>query len=225
MPSTLRHENAPPYDLDEYFAFIESSDELDPKAETELPDWWRRVVGERGRKDRPAPDHLVWIDCVHARLFEELPWRDEICPIGDPDAAERRRQQIRELDPGMLVVAPLLLTRRFAIEGLLLADLGEAAWHRVRLGLVGEIPTVMAPDFDLDPQFSRWVYFERYMTCSKSERRSLENVFNLNFLPDATLDGLLGTPGAVPPLGLGGGSGEPECGEAGWEPRDDHLVL
>ena len=218
MPAPGRQDYLwPDYDADEYLAFVESSDDLDPKNhEVKLPEWWERIVAERERLDRPEPDHLIWLDCVHARSFEALPWRDEACAIGDEVAAARRRQQIIELAP-QLIVAPLLVTRRFSAEGLLLADLGEAAWHRVRLGKSGVIPTVIAPDFDLEPDSCRWVYFTYHSTCTEPERLGLENVFNLNFLPEATLGGERGGPRETPPPDGGGGPGKGTLTLADWQ--------
>ena len=190
-------------------AFVESSDDLDPDYfEQKEPEWWQRILNERGRLERPTPDHLVWLDCVHARSFMQLPWREDACEIGDAGAAARRREQIKSLDPSILIVAPLLITRRFAAEGLLLVELGEAAWHRVKLDEHGDIPTVIAPDFDLEAEYCRWVYFDHRAKCSEPERATLQNVFNLNFLPEAELGGERGGPRQAPPTDRGGGPGK-----------------
>jgi hypothetical protein len=188
MALTIGHHiPLPQYRADEFFAFVESSDDFDPDAKNQPPEWWRRINVERIRRGRPSPDHLIWLDCISADAFGSLPWRDELCEINDREQALRRRSQINDIDASALVVAPLLLSRTFKEEAELIAGFGEAAWHLVRLGPDGPIPTLVAPAFEVETAESRTLTFEYGAVSTDPERASLTNVFNFNFLPDADL--------------------------------------
>jgi len=195
------------YGADDYFAFIESSDDFDaPDPKVGVPDWWARLADDRRRDDRPVPDHLIWLDCIRAQSFLALPWRDEPCRINQEDDSVRRRSQLLDIPATAFVVAPLLLSRHFDDEFNLIGSLQKADWHLIRLGLEPGIPTVIAPDFDLEPGTRQWRYFEHHAECTEPEQAGLTNVFNFNFIADWTLgEDERGAPD-TPPEGPDGGS-------------------
>ncbi|MBS1994776.1 MAG: hypothetical protein JSS86_00640 [Cyanobacteria bacterium SZAS LIN-2] len=177
------------YGDDEYFAFIESFDEFAwPEETSDGPSWWHVIGEERERQKRPPATHLVWLDCVVARWFWNLDWREEPCEIGDAAQAAIRRSLILDLPKENFRVAPLFLSTELKEEYVLMANLAEADWHRVRLGPGAGIPTLIAPSYDLIPAQPGSVSFEYGSLCSEPERPALRNVFNLNFIPYAGFD-------------------------------------
>jgi len=175
-----------PYHPQEYFAFVEDDDSIDPSV-FEVPEdqWWAPILRERRQLDLDTPARLVWLDCISANYFSSIPWRDEICQVGNPAQSERRRRFIQEMDPTQFVIAPLFLSTEE-----LQKDFDESDWHRVTIGLDGGFPVLVSPDYDFgiegappDVQFLR---YEK--ECSEPERVSLRRVFNLNFLPDAHIE-------------------------------------
>lgn len=181
MPDTDKQRS---YSAQEYFAFVEDDEWLNSGAFEKVgQQWWAPIVLERARRDLDVPARLVWLDCVSANYFMSLPWRDEICQIGNPQQSERRRRFINELDPSQFLIVPLFLSAK-ELE----TSLDEADWHRVWIDKEAGLPILASADYDFEgvPADLRYLRYEA--ECSEPERISLRNVFNLNFLPDARLE-------------------------------------
>ena len=188
------------YGDNEFFTFVE---DVEPCAfdRPQVPkeDWWTPILAARGSMNLEPPARLVWLDCVSAPYFESLPWRDELCNIGDFAASQRRRRQILELDATKFLIVPLFLGES-ANEWEMLQAFGEADWHRVVIDTqrIGS-PVLSAPDYDFGPNAAlRYLRFEA--ECSLTELGRLRNVFNLNFIPNAKIEhgGMRGEPTPTP---------------------------
>jgi hypothetical protein len=173
------------YGPEDYFAFVESSDPLPKRGST------GEVTGllrsERESVGLSEANRAVWVDCVESRYFMHLPWRDEICHVGNVVESEERRGQLNSIDRSKFVVGFLLLDARGDAERGTATELDRAAWHRITLEDRDGIPVVVGPDFDLEPD-ARRVRRLRYLgRCSELERKSLSNAFSLDFLPVARI--------------------------------------
>lgn len=199
-----------PYGKDEFFAFVESADELD-KTGHDLDglgsDWFGALLKVRGDQGLSEPTQFVWLDCVRANYFAELTWRGETCDINNAIEAARRRDRIASLDGSKFIVMPLLLSRHIEAERSTFLQLMEVSWHRVTIGTQAGLPVLVAPDFDLEPGERNVLNFRYEMICDEAERTSLTAVFNLNFLPDANLDDLERPDPQTPPSNPVGGAG------------------
>jgi len=189
------------YGPDEYFAFVESLDPLirsgfaDPKSDPiEL------LLDKRRVNKFAPPSKVIWLDCVQSQYFMRLPWKDDVCEIGNAEQSALRRQQVRQLDRAYFRVALLLVNPEGLAEQGTFDELKRAALHRVVLSTQQTgIPVIVAPDFDLESE-NREHRQLRYMgLCSLSETKSLSNAFSLNFLPDARMGDLeRGNPNTPP---------------------------
>jgi hypothetical protein len=188
-PDALGDDPAYLYGADDYFAFVESSDPLvrsrlaDPKT-----DPFEIIISERSALRLSLPRRAVWLDCVHAKYFMRLPWKDEICEIGNPRHAAVRREQLKQLDRAYFRAALLLGNPSSASEHGPFEEFQRATWHRVVLSKErGGLPVIVAPDFDLglDERELRQLRF--LGQCSRFERKSLTNAFSLDFLADANV--------------------------------------
>ena len=186
------------YGPDEYFAYVEDSEPLSTEITRPAKgEWWHPIVEARSWQDlhRP-PTRLTWLDCVSARYFNELEWRDEICEIGNVEHAIRRRARILDLDQNHFVIASLF-TGDGPREPVDPAQFAPGQWHRVTIDDTREgAPVLTSPDYDFDVRtLRRYLRFEA--DCTAAESSSLRNVFSLNFLRDGDIE-------------RGGGRFEPE---------------
>jgi hypothetical protein len=192
-----------PYGPQEYFAFVEGDELLDPGAlRRNEAAWWAPILERRRQLGFAPPDRFVWLDCVSARFFAELPWRKEICEIGDVEQARRRRAQIQALreHASQFIVVPLFMSRYDELPSFE-KSFGAADWHRIEIGPQPGVPVLVSEQLDFDHAGSKAQLRNlRYIAeCYGDELRSLRNVFNLDFLPDADLGANEGgTPGAPP---------------------------
>jgi hypothetical protein len=189
------------YGPEDYFAFVESIEPLvrskpsgNPKA-----DAIDLILTERKSHNLSPPAKTVWLDCVQSQYFMRLTWKDDQCEIGDPAQSGQRRKHLDTLDRQFLRAALLLTDPKGPAERGTFGELNRAAWHRIVLTTQQGFPTIVAPDFDLELD-NRELRHLRYLgLCSDLERRSLTNVFSLNFLPTAKLENIeRGTPGSPP---------------------------
>jgi hypothetical protein len=174
----------------EFFAYVEDSEQLAAEwMEPPQDSWWYRLFAARRSLDLPRPNRLFWLDCVAARYFSGLEWRDDPCEIGDVGAMLIRRARIRSLASNQFVIAPLLLGEDRWESSLAKQFAAGGRWHRIVLDDSGKgTPVLTSEDYDFDA--ASILKFLRYESeCSEDEERSLRNVFSLNFLPDGGLDG------------------------------------
>lgn len=193
-----------------YFAFVESNDPTDDVfdwAKGEKPDdafietHFARIEGDLG-----PPTDIVWLDCVRADYFSGLDWRYERCDGNDPGAANRRRQQLLELDATQFEVAWVPINGEDETERQQLALLSEVSWHLVRLGPSGVLPAMTAPDFDLEDGQRQLKYVTHEGFARDEDQRALVNAFSLDFLHDMPMGGE--TPPSREPPDKGGGPPE-----------------
>jgi hypothetical protein len=192
------------YEREQFFAFVESSDELlsrELHAGGHDGKWFAELLKARDAQGLGAPRRVAWLDCVRAEYFSSLAWRGERCEINDPADAARRKARLDTLDASQFRVALLPIGTAGDDEHAFWAAMTQSLWHLVAFGEPG-IPVVVAPDFDLALGGVTLTGIRYHRPCHEGERASLYNVFNLNFLPDARRDGLGGTPTDVPPGGL-----------------------
>jgi hypothetical protein len=181
------------YGTDDYFAFVESFDPLvtrNPQPQTPRgPGAHDKLLEERESLGLPRPNSVIWLDCVHSRYFMQLPWRSDPCRIGNPNDSARRRENLQLLDRKKFLVGILFMDTRGAAESAAATAFANAAWHRVTLLLTSAgVPIMTAPDFDLNANDGPQLRYLRYQAlCTPTERKSLTNVFSLDFLPDAKL--------------------------------------
>lgn len=172
----------------EYFAFVESIDELPRTDGGPLPPEWLAIIERREQEGLAAATHSIWLDCVQSDYFLSLEWRGERCDPGDPEQREARRALLRGLDRDRFSVVLLLLSLGTADEGEVHEQLGQAAWHVVELDGKTGIPVAIGVDFDavLDaPSIGYLQYLER---CRPEPLKQLVNVFSLDFVADAAFD-------------------------------------
>jgi hypothetical protein len=179
------------YGPDDYFAFVES---IDPLARSKRADQKNDpvefILSERRAHKLAAPNKAIWLDCVQSQYFMRLPWKDDLCEIGNPNQSAVRREQLKQLDRSYFRVAFLLTDPKGAAEQGTYDELTRATWHRVVLTSQRGLPVIVAPDFDLDPE-TRQMRQLRYMgQCSLLERKSLVNALSLDFLPNAKVGDL-----------------------------------
>ena len=173
------------YGPDDYFAFVESNDPCPPEM---LRDALTEPIRkERDHLDLPKPNRLVWVDCIEARYFMQLGWRDELCHIGRASESAKRRGELRRLERSKFLVGLLLLDARGDAEGGTAAELTRAGWHRVAFSPSEGIPVLVGPDFDLAPDATNLRRLRYLGRCSDLERKSLANAFSLDFLPTARI--------------------------------------
>lgn len=178
------------YEQDEFFAYVESYDILAVGTLELSVDqlWMKQLFEARRTSGLLGPDRLMWLDCVHADYIAHLPWRAEECRIGSIEDSARRRTQIREFDASRFVVVPLLTSgpdrRAFMPSG----GIAPSSWHVVRISARDGVPVVTGSDYEMrDADGVRMLSF--VSRCTAGERRVLRNVFNFDFLPDASLNG------------------------------------
>jgi len=177
------------YGPDDYFAFVESIDPLiRPKAHaTPSADAIDLILSERAGRNLPPPARAIWLDCVQSQYFMRLSWKDELCEIGNLEDSTRRRENLQALDRQYFRAAFLLTDPKGPAELGTFHELDRATWHRIVLSTHQGLPTIVAPDFDLEPA-ARELRHLRYLgLCSELERKSLANAFSLDFLPTAQL--------------------------------------
>lgn len=168
-----------PYRPNQYFAFVES---YDVSEELSI----RRVRSNR-RGRYSLFFYTMWLDCINAQYFAELDWRDDSCEINNPSDSKRRRTLIQDLDASKFSVARIDgSSSGLGIPGEL-AVFGESAWHLVDFETPEGIAAQVGTDFDLEGAAELFIQHDRFP--SDYELASLKNVFNLDFLPDADLDG------------------------------------
>jgi hypothetical protein len=185
MNAIVRNPDA--YRADEYFAFIDDEEELDAQLlEGPAEHWWSAIAQARRQRDLPPPSKLFWLDCVSARYFEALPWRLEICDVGNVSNSARRREQIGALDASQFIIVPLFLSSG-PDERFISTQFAESDWHRVVVAEEKGLPVLSAPDYDFELGIGVLRYLRYAAECTEGERVSLRNVFNLNFLPDAEI--------------------------------------
>lgn len=180
------------YMENDYFAFVESFEFLDPKAVSgviKFPDDWDSILEIRGRKGLELPSAALWLDCVKADYFASLDWRDDECQINNKGHSDRRRKLLMDLDTSQFVVALLLIDVDGESERDEFGRFSEMSWHVIQLDPTDGLPVLAAPDFDLDPHLQKMRYVKHKRFLNESEFKSLSNVFSLNFLPDTKLDG------------------------------------
>ena len=199
-----------PYGDNHYFAFVESSEALDPmmvKGGGE-PAEWSPVLDIRKGMGLGPPTAVMWLDCVSANYFAALEWKNEECEIGNREDADRRRKLLLQLDSRQFKVAMLPIDP--AGKGGERDDFGrfnEMSWHLVKLSQKGGLPVLAGPDFDLDADQREILFVKHERFLDKSEQKSIGNVFSLNFLPDADLNGRERPNGNTPPRDKPPGSG------------------
>jgi hypothetical protein len=165
-----------------YFAFVESMDELDGdvlKTREGLPDHWLDMLAEREALGMQLPTHCIWLDCVRCDYFSGLTWSGRTCRRNDVEDGNRRRQQLLELDPDQLATVLLVMNH----DDGALEPFQEGSWHDIELKQWSGLPVVAASDFDLIA--AQRCYFGWLREVEAADRRLLQNVFNLDFLPDA----------------------------------------
>jgi hypothetical protein len=193
-------EESVPYGPQEYFGFVEGDEPLDPGAlQRNEAACWAPILERRRQLGLAPPDCFVWLDCVSANFFAQLPWRKEICEIGNVEQSRRRRAQIQALreHASQFIVVPLFMSRHDELPPFE-KSFGAADWHRVEIGEQPGIPVLASEQLDFDHAASKAQRRNlRYIAeCCGDELRSLRNVFNLDFLPNADLGaGEGGTPG------------------------------
>jgi hypothetical protein len=157
----------------------------------------------------------MWLDCLNANYFAELAWRGESCDIGSTEHSEQRKQRLSSLDLVQSVAVALLLSDA-DLNVKAFTNLSTTSWHRISLHHSRGLPVAVASNFDFGAQVVRMMGLEYEGQCSDGETTSLLAVFNLNFVPDANLDGRTRTTPNVPPGGSSGGTqrsqSEPENG-------------
>ena len=180
------------YGPDDYFAFVESFDPLVRPSSQSGADAERviePVLRERGALGLPRPSAAVWLDCVESRYFMRLPWKDEACRIGDADDSATRREHLARLDRQKFRVGLLLMDAQGVAERGTSQELSRAAWHRITLAQSEGLPLLTGSDFDLEADGRQMRYLRYLGRCSEAERKSLANVFSLDFVPNAKLQG------------------------------------
>ena len=188
-----------PYGPNEYFGFVEGDELIDPGAlRRNETAWWAPILERRRQLGLATPDRLVWLDCISARFFAELPWRKQICEIGNAEHSRRRRAHIQALREhvSQFIVVPLFMSRYDELPSFE-KSFEAADWHRIEIGQQPGIPVLTSEQLDFDHAASKAQPRNlRYIAeCYGDELRSLRNVFNLDFLPDADLGaGEGGTP-------------------------------
>ena len=198
------------YGPNDYFAFVESIDRLNPSAlrNGSAGNQINLIVAERESTGLRMPSSAIWLDCVQSQYFMRLPWKNDRCEIDNPDHSALRREQIRQLDRNHFKVAFLLVDRSSAAERGTYDEFARAAWHRIVLSDESGLPVLVAPDFDLDPDRRRVRHLRYLGRCSDLEHRGLGNALSLDFLPTGNLKGIeRGTPNSppLPPIrGKGG---------------------
>lgn len=178
-------------DIEHYFAFVESIDELPNVALTgEVPLGWSSVLQRRQADHLRLPTHALWLDCVREEYFLGLEWLNEVCEPGNRVHAAQRRERLQSLDPTQFVVALVLLSDAMVDENYPLGEFFGAAWHKVSLRKSNGIPASVDSDFDLALEsVTAQVRYVRYEAkCTDEERLALLNVFSLNFIPDVDFD-------------------------------------
>jgi hypothetical protein len=175
------------YGPDDYFAFVESFEPLARSVQRGGKSNDERIQSlqlER-RPILPVANSALWLDCVQAQYFMQLPWKDEVCRIGDASDSAKRRKQLQNLDRTKFLVGLLLIHTRGTAEAGTAAELAGAAWHRISLTSSGGLPVITGTDFDLEDEGRRMRQLRYLGRCSLLERKSLTNAFSLDFLPDA----------------------------------------
>ena len=184
-----------------YFAFVEAIDALDDKAMKNregLPEYWPDILSLRDAADLKHPTHRIWLDCVRRDYFLNLEWLHEPCRRDQLEDANRRRQRLLDMDVDQFAVVLLLFNSEDAAGNI--EQFREGSWHDIALNPSSGLPVVAAPDFDLVE--ARPCYIQGH-EAAQANRHLLQNVFNLDFLPDADLGGRGGTPSwpyGEPPL-------------------------
>lgn len=181
-----------------YFAFVESSDAFDDgeagAPSPRHPRGWNTLLERRRRMGLATPARVIWLDCVRADDFLALPWLAEPCERGNPAHSARRRERLQSIDPALLLVVLVFL------DASRHGDFSDAAWHRIRLDDSGDMPVVVAGDFEaaVDADAASLRLMRHEGPCDDAERRLLLQAFSLDFLPDADFD----ERGRTPPLPL-----------------------
>ena len=181
-----------------YFAFVEGIDALDGEAlknSKGLPEYWPDILTRRNDDDLKHPTHRIWLDCVRLDYFINLDWLHETCKRNYFDDANRRRQQLLEMDSDQFAVILLLFHPDDAAGNI--EQFREGSWHEITLNPSTGLPVVAAPDFDLVEAQSCYIHGHE---ATEANRIALLNVFNLDFIPDADL----GEHGGTPPWPHGG---------------------
>lgn len=175
-----------------YFAFVEAIDALDGEAlkqSKDMPEYWLDILSRRSDDDLKDPTHRIWLDCVRQDYFLNLDWRNETCRRNQFDDANRRRHELLEMDADQFAAIFLLVNAADAAGNI--EQFREGSWHEITLSPSTGLPVVAAPDFDLAEVQPCYI---RGYEATEANRNLLLNVFNLDFLPDADLDGNGGTP-------------------------------
>jgi len=177
------------YDVDDYFAFVEANEPL--RRSSSRNDATERAIDsilrERAGRGLPRPARALWLDCVQSQYFMRLPWRDEICQIGNLEDSDRRRSQLLALDRRHFRAALLLIEPKGAAEIGMFGEFKRASWHRIVLSTQSGIPTLTGADFDLELDTQQTRHLRYLGVCSEFERKALTNVFSFDFLPDANI--------------------------------------
>ena len=180
------------YPADIFFAYVESRELL---RESELFEyardlpWVQYVLAERKGGGRKPPHALLYLDCVNARYFAGLPWRGERCDPRDERQSALRRERLLALDRREFLVVGLFLDPKADLRVTDAGRLAASTWHVIRLNPFDGIPVVSSADYDFAEPVIQAARLQYVDSCRDNELRSLTNVFNLNFLPDAELGG------------------------------------
>lgn len=166
------------YRPDEYFAFVEASESLDILARDRrqaLPAEWDPLLIRRWVEGRGLPTRVVWLDCVHASYFHELPWRGEDCDLADPAQIAHRRRLLAKIEPHRVVNLLLLLDVRDEAERTCSNQLPDNSWHRIRLDGGHGLPVLAGIPGQSEMRQQTLAYLK---PCSAQERAALDSVFN-----------------------------------------------
>jgi hypothetical protein len=172
----------------EYYAFVESIERIAPALPpTHLSPGLSGILAARRECRLPKPTHVVVLDCIDQGYFDALPWKGSTVSLGAPAEGEQRRRDLQSI-PKEQLRAVLLLLEWHDQEGML-GEFLTAAWHRVVVGAESGCPSAVGMDFEGAIEGPFEVEFLRHEESFRGDAmQPFTSVFNLDFIPDMTLD-------------------------------------
>lgn len=134
--STLKPGILGPFEDNQYFAFVESSELIDWDAldnTDDIPKEYRQILDIRKELIMSPPRRSFWLDCIKADYFDSLDWRNDVCRINNEEDLEERRKKIKDLVSSNFLVALLLIGDDNEDEFADTLGLEESEWHIIKL--------------------------------------------------------------------------------------------
>jgi hypothetical protein len=178
-----------------YFAFVEDVNAFNAEfaaSNERRMECWGGLLSARREADVASPESLVWFDVVQANFFMRLPWREDVCPIGDVEASIRRRRNLLSLQEDKEVFRSFAvpLSPQDEFESSCIEAFQPCSWHIVMLGDQAGTPVAVLPDFGIDNYPEAPIQSMMYAgACRGEEFANLNEIFSLNFLPDLGVTG------------------------------------